>query len=133
MDEYVNRQCKVIWILFGHPRSYKKKKIGPVFILLSANNDTRQRMTRINQQQNRHNLQRKNIDENNRATHGNIYLLSDKIIYHLPDSAEEKARCGLNSWVGIETQKDSIYLPTCNIFCVCSVTVYFILMLILQR
>ena len=26
MDEYVNRQCKVIWILFGHPRSYKKKE-----------------------------------------------------------------------------------------------------------
>ena len=37
----------------------RRKKIGLVFILLGVNNDIRQSTTRMNQNQNRHNLQRK--------------------------------------------------------------------------
>ena len=49
----------------------------------------------------------------------NLYVQSDKIIYHLPDSAEGKERCSLHMWVGIETHKDVMYCPTCNVkFCV---------------
>ena len=64
------------------------------------------------------------------ATHGDIYLQSDKIIDHIPDSAEVKSRCSLHMWVEIETQKDVIHCPTGNIAFVCCVAVYFIVMLI---
>ena len=41
------------------------------------------------------------------------------MIDHLPYSDEGKARCGLNRWVGIDTQKDVMHCPTCNVnFCV---------------
>ena len=74
-----------------------------------------------------------NVDENNLATHGEIYLQSDKIIDLLPDSAEGKARCSLHMWVVMDTQRDVMHCTTYNITCVCCVTVYFILMLILIR
>ena len=45
---------------------------------------------------------KRNVDDNNLAAHGDLYFQSDKIIYHLPDSAEGMARCNLNMWVGIE-------------------------------
>ena len=74
-----------------------------------------------------------NVDDNNLATHGDLYLQPEKIIDHLPYSAEGKARCILYKWVGIDTQNYVMHYPTCNITFVCCVTVYFILMLILQR
>ena len=61
IDKYGKIQCIGILSLARHPSSYKKKEIGLVFILLGANNDIRQRKTRINQHQNCHNLQRKEI------------------------------------------------------------------------
>ena len=62
---------------------------------------------------------KKDVDCNNLAPHGDLYLQSKKWIDHLPDSAEGKARCSLYEWVGIDIQKDVIYYPTCNvIFCV---------------
>ena len=59
-------------------------------------------MTRMNKNQNRHNLQIKsNVYDNDLAPLGELYLKSDKIIEHLPDSAEGKARCSLHRLVGI--------------------------------
>ena len=74
-----------------------------------------------------------NFDNINLATNGDIYLHPEKIIDHLPDSAEGKARWSLHRWVGIETQNGVMHCPTCNITCVCCVTVYLITMFILRR
>ena len=45
----------------------------------------------------------------------------DKIVDHLPDSYEGKEMCSLHGWVGIETQKDVMYYPICNVklFVIC--------------
>ena len=59
-----------------------------------------------------------NVDENNLTTHGDLYLQSGKIIDHLPDSTEGNSRCSLHRWFGIDTQKDVMHFPTCNITCV---------------
>ena len=63
------------------------------------------------------------IDENKLAPHGDLYRQLEKIIDHLPDSAGGKARFILHRWDGIETQKDIMNRSTCNITCVCCVTV----------
>ena len=56
-----------------------------------------------------------NVDDNNLAPHGDLYLQLDKIIDHLPDSAEGKARCSLHGWFGIETHKDVMYFNKFNV------------------
>ena len=55
-----------------------------------------------------------NVDESNLVPQVDLYLQVDKIIYHLPDSAEGKERCILHRWVEIETHNDVMYCPTCN-------------------
>ena len=67
------------------------------------------------------------------ATNGYLYRQLDKIIDHLPDSAERKARFILHMWLGIDTQKDVMNFSKFNITCVGCVTVDFIMMLILWR
>ena len=57
----------------------------------------------------------KNVDDNNLAPHGELYLQLKKMIDHLPDSAEGKARWSLHRWFGIDTQKDVMYCPTYNV------------------
>ena len=76
---------------------------------------------------------KRNADDNNLATNGELYLKLDKIIGHLLDSSEGKARCSLHKWVGIETQKDVMHCLTCNITSVYCVTVNFIIMLIFAK
>ena len=43
---------------------------------------------------------KRNVKDNNLATHGDLYLHSEKIIDQLPDSYEGKERCSLRRWVG---------------------------------
>ena len=133
MDKSEKIQCKGILILARYPSSYKKNKILLVFILPGANNDTIQSTTGMNQHQNCHNPQRKEMLMTITWPLMGTFNFIQKIIDHLPDSAEVKARCILNRWDGIETQKNVMHCPTCNITCVCRVTIYLILMLILQR
>ena len=56
-----------------------------------------------------------NVNKNNLYPHGDLYLQSEKGIDHIKDSSEGKARCSLQIWVGIETQKDVMRCPTCNV------------------
>ena len=74
---------------------------------------------------------KRNIDCNNLDTHGEPYFQLDKLIDHLTDSAEGKEKCSIHMWDGIDTQKDVMHFPTCNITCVCCVTIYDIMVLIL--
>ena len=61
MYESVKMQCRGILSLTRNTRSYMKYKIGLIFILIGANNNIRQKMKRMNQYHNRHNLQIKEI------------------------------------------------------------------------
>ena len=74
-----------------------------------------------------------NVDDNNLATHGDVYLQLEKIIDHLPDSAEKKARCSLHRWSEIDTQKGAMHCSTFNTTFVCCVTISFIIILIFWR
>ena len=56
-----------------------------------------------------------NVDDSNLTSHGGLLLYSEKIIYHLPDSSEVKARCILHGWFGIETHKDVIHVSKLNV------------------
>ena len=81
-------------------------------------------MTRMNQNKNHYNLQRK-LMLIQYPGHSRVTLSSfGKIIDQLSDSAEGKVRCILSRWVGIYNNKDDVYLPTCNInfyvMCYCS-------------
>ena len=46
---------------------------------------------------------------------GTFTLIRKKIIDHLPDSAEGKAKYSLHRWVGIDTQRDDMHCKTCNV------------------
>ena len=61
MDKSGKIQCREIWSLARHLSSYKENKIRLAFMLLGANNDTRQSTTRINYHQNHHNLKKKQM------------------------------------------------------------------------
>ena len=132
MDKSGKIQCRGIWSLARHTRSYKEKKIIPVFILLGVNNDTIKMTTRINQHQKCQKL-KKNVDDKDLAPHRDLYLQLDRIIDHLPYSAQGKVRYSLHTWVRIEIHKDVIYFLTFNKTFVCCVTVHFILMSIMKR
>ena len=56
-----------------------------------------------------------NVDDNNLAPHGELYLHPEKIIDHLLYSAEGKERFSIYRWVGIDTQKNVMHFPTCNV------------------
>ena len=85
----------------------------------------------MNQNQNRHNLQRKVIFTTITWSLMGTFTFSQFSFDHLLDSSKGKARCSLHRWVLIDTQKDVMYFQNLMFTSLCCLIVYFILMLTL--